>query len=158
MTIKQLFILISILLSVPMAPSSFAGDKEHANDQMKHHTMMAHINDGRISLGLPQHMKAHQLTNMRSHVEAVQAIIGLMAEGDFNTAAEIAHSKLVLTEEMKEMCNMFDNSNFRKLGLEFHESADILGETLKTKDINKSLSALHTTMGYCVQCHATFRQ
>ena len=147
-----------MLFSMGMVLTSFADDNEHAVGQMEPHNMMGHINDGRISLGLSQQMKMHQLTNMRSHLEAVQTIIGLIGDGDFNTASEIAHSKLGLTEEMKKMCNMFDNSNFKKLGLQFHESADTLGEVLKTKDMNKSLRALHTTMGYCVQCHATFRQ
>jgi hypothetical protein len=158
MAIKQLIILVGMLFSMGMVLTSFAGDNEHASEQMDHHNMMVHMNDGRISLGLPQQMKMHQLANMRSHVEAVQTIVGLMADGDFNAASEIAHSRLGLTEEMKTMCNMFDNSNFKKLGLQFHESADVLAEVLKTKDMNKSLRALHTTMGYCVQCHATFRQ
>jgi len=52
----------------------------------------------------------------------------------------------------------FENENFKNLGLAFHKSGDALGATLKTKDLNKSLGALHTTMSYCVQCHATFRQ
>ena len=125
---------------------------------MRNHSMMSHANDGRISLGLSPQMKTHQLANMRSHVEAIQTIIGLIGNGDFDRASEIAHSKLGLTEEMKRMCNMFNNEDFKNLGFQFHKSADTLGETLKTKDINKSLHALETTMGYCVQCHATFRQ
>ncbi|MFQ5443362.1 MAG: hypothetical protein ACE5EK_01975 [Nitrospinales bacterium] len=59
---------------------------------------------------------------------------------------------------MKKMCNSFENEEFKNLGLAFHKSGDELGEALKTKDITKSLRALHTTMGYCVQCHTTFRQ
>jgi hypothetical protein len=50
------------------------------------------------------------------------------------------------------------HNDFKLLGLAFHESGDVLANTLKTKDANKSLSALQTTLGYCVQCHATFRQ
>jgi len=116
------------------------------------------VNDKRVSLGLPPHMKTHQLMNMRSHVEAVQTIIGLMAGGNFNEASGVAHSRLGLTEEMKRMCNMFQNEDFRTLGFQFHKSADHLAEVLKTKDMKKSLDALHNTMGYCVSCHATFRQ
>jgi hypothetical protein len=54
----------------------------------------------------------------------------------------------------KEVCNMLENEAFRNLGLAFHKS----GDALQTKDATESLQALHTTMGYCVQCHATFRQ
>ena len=152
MTIKQMTILFCMLFSIGMIITSFADDNEHTVAQMEHH------NDGRISLGLSPQQKIHQLANMRSHVEAIQTIIGLIANRDFNAASEIAHSKLGLTEKMKKMCKMFDNNNFKKLGLQFHQSADVLGEILKTKDMNKSLRALQTTMGYCVQCHATFRQ
>jgi cytochrome c556 len=53
---------------------------------------------------------------------------------------------------------MSDNKDFAKLALEFHQSGDQLGDTLKTGDMKKSLHALQTTMNYCVQCHSTFRQ
>jgi hypothetical protein len=138
--------------------NSFAENKDQTMEHMMHHDKMPSIVDGRISLGLSPAMKQHQLSNMRSHVEAVQSIIGLISEGSFDNASQIAHSKLGLTEEMKKMCNMFENEAFRNLGLEFHKSGDELGDALQTKDITKSLRALHTTMGYCVKCHASFRQ
>jgi hypothetical protein len=103
-------------------------------------------------------MKQRQLTNMRSHVEAIQSIVGMLAEGEYDNAAHVAHSRLGLTDEMKKMCDMFDNVDFKKLGLAFHKSGDELGDALQTKDLNKSLRALHNTMEYCVQCHAKFRQ
>ncbi len=152
---KNIFSTVFILLlyAVPVYAQS---EKE----VIVNHRMMMNdtINDKRISLNLPPHMKVHQLENMRSHVEAVQAIIGLIAEQNFIKASEVAHTKLGLTAEMKRMCSMFNNEGFRTLGFQFHKSADELAETLKTKDMKKSLQALQNTMGYCVQCHATFRQ
>ena len=56
------------------------------------------------------------------------------------------------------MCNMFDNDDFKNMGLAFHNSGDDLGDVLQTKDTAKSLRALRSTMNYCVQCHASFRQ
>ena len=82
----------------------------------------------------------------------------IIADGEFDKASETAHSKLGLTEEMKEMCSMFNNNDFSALGLAFHESGDALGDVLTTRDTNKSLNALNTTLGFCVQCHAAFRQ
>ena len=127
---------------------------------MDHHAMHhQHIIDERLSLGLSPEMKQHQLKNMRSHVVAVQSIVGHLANNEFDQAAQVAHSELGLTEEMRKMCStMSDNENFRKLGLAFHQSGDDLGDTLKKKDLKKSLQALQTTMNYCVQCHAAFRQ
>jgi len=155
---KRVAALLIFSLSIGVGSISFAADTEQQVGMMHQHSMMSHGNDERISLGLPPKMKTHQLMNMRSHLEAIQTIIGLMGVGDFDKASEVAHAKLGLTEDMKKMCNLFKNDNFRKLGFQFHDSADVLSETLKTKDMNKSLQALQNTMGYCVQCHATFRQ
>jgi hypothetical protein len=116
------------------------------------------MDDKRTSLNLSPMMKQHQLANMRSHIEAIKSIVGLIAEGDFDNASKTAHTKLGLTEEMKQMCNMFGNEEFKKLGMEFHESGDELGDVLQKKDVNLSLKAINRTMGYCIQCHATFRQ
>jgi hypothetical protein len=158
MIIKQVKILFVMLYFAGMALTAYANDKDGPMEEMTHHNMKHSMNDGRISLSLSPEMKQHQLSNMRSHLTAVQEIIGLIAEEEFEKASKIAHSKLGLTEEMKKMCNMFNNNDFRLLGLAFHESGNALGDALKTKDTKKALRALHATMGYCVQCHATFRQ
>jgi len=146
---------------VGVAFTSHAKDSSESMDEMTHHNMM-HMNetnvDGRVSLGLSAKVKQHQLSNMRSHLKAVQDIIGFIAIEDFDQASQTAHSKLGLTEKMEKMCNMFDNDDFKKLGLAFHESADVLGDVLQEKDTGKSLHALRNTMNYCIQCHATFRQ
>ncbi|MBT3414921.1 MAG: cytochrome C [Nitrospina sp.] len=154
---RKAVIIISILFFAGLTVNSSAEDKTHSMDEGSHHKMHS-VKDERISLGLSPAMKQHQLANMRNHVEAVQSIIGLLSEGAFDKASHIAYSKLGLTKEMEKMCNNFENENFKNLGLAFHKSGDALGATLKTKDLNKSLGALHTTMSYCVQCHATFRQ
>jgi hypothetical protein len=147
--------LIGILFLAGWVSNSFAEDKAH---MMGHKMPMHSMKDKRISLGLSPMMKKHQLENMRAHVEAVQSIIGLLAESSFIKASKIAYSKLGLTKKMEKMCNSFKSETFRNLGLAFHKSGDALGDALQTKNRTKSLQALHTTMGYCVQCHATFRQ
>ena len=158
MRIKQAAIFPVMLFLLGAAQLSTAKDEDGSMGGMMHHNMMHSMNDGRISLGLSPEMKQHQLANMRSHLEAVQSIVGSIAKQEFDQASEIAHSKLGLTEEMQQMCNMFNNDGFRELGLAFHKSGDVLGDTLATKDTNKSLRALQDTLGYCVQCHSTFRQ
>ena len=156
--IRQVTLLFSMVACATMALVSYAAENSGPEEQMTHHNMKHSMNDGRISLGLSPEMKQHQLSNMRSHLEAVQAIIGLIAQEEFEQASEIAHSALGLTEDMKKMCNMFNNENFRDLGLAFHASGDALGDALQTQDSDAALLALQATLGYCVQCHATFRQ
>ncbi len=139
------------------ALNALAGDSGDMG-QMHQHSMQHTMADNRISLNLSPMMRQHQLSNMRSHVEAVQSITGLLASGKFEEASQVARSKLGLTDEMKKMCNMFENEEFNKLGTAFHKSGDALGDALQSKDMKKSLQALHDTMDYCVRCHATFRQ
>jgi len=161
---KKLMIITGAVLLIGFSFHALAEDHadsmhgmmhQHGMSMMKDHRM---ANDDRISLNLPAGMKQHQLANMRSHLEAVRNIVGLLANSEFDKASSIAHNKLGLTPEMKKMCNMFDNDDFRKLGLAFHKSADELGDVLKKGDLKSSLAALHRTMNSCVQCHATFRQ
>lgn len=155
---KTISVLLGVLLLNGIATSSFATGDDGAMGQMTHHNKEHAMNDNRISLELSPQMKQHQLSNMRSHMEAVQSIVGFLAKGEFDQAAQVAHSKLGLTDEMKKMCGMFGNEKFKSLGLAFHDSGDKLGNALQTKDMSKSLQALNETTGYCVQCHATFRQ
>ena len=154
---KKVAKLIKVLLLGMLPFGAIAADESDTMGHMMHHQMRA-VDDQRISLDLSPEMKQHQLTTMRSHVEAVQLIVDMLTEGEYDKAAQVAHSRLGLTEEMKKMCDMFDNADFKKLGLAFHKSGDELGDALQTKDLNKSLHALDNTLKYCVQCHAKFRQ
>lgn len=114
--------------------------------------------DNRISLGLSTKVQHRQLVNMRTQMQATQTIIGLLAEGKFERASTISHTKFGLTDEMKQIYDLSKNEDFKKLGLAFHNSATELETALQTKDMKNSLQALRNTMGYCVQCHNKFRQ
>lgn len=155
---KAYWIAAGALALVLSGSAGYAAMESGVSGHMLAHAGMHSAKDDRVSLQLPAGMKHEQLANMRSHLEAIQAITGLVVAGDFDQASRVAHLKLGMTEKMKRMCNSFKNEGFRKLGLAFHESGDVLGEVLQTRDMNKSLKALETTMGYCVQCHASFRQ
>ena len=155
---KQNFTLFGLLWMIAISAPIHAQAMEHDMKEMNHHHMMHADSDKRISLKLPAAMKVSQLAMMRGHLEAVNKIIADISIGEFDAAAQIAHQKLGLTPEMKKMCNMFGNDNFRTLGLAFHQSADKLSDVLKTGNLKQSLAALHNTMNFCVQCHATYRQ
>ena len=113
--------------------------------------------DNRISLNLTPPIKHRVLVNMRAHLAATQAIIGLLAEEKFDQAYKISRAKLGLSEEMKQIYDRTNNEGYRNLGLAFHDSADELATALQTKNMKISLQALRNTMGYCVQCHNKFR-
>ena len=160
---KTLIFLIASFIWPNLISSSYADNSaeklaaEKPATHKNHHTDKNNP-DSRISLNLPPHMQQHQLATMRGHLEAVQTIVDLIAKSEFTNASAIAHQKLGLTEEMKHMCEMINNQEFRELGMAFHKSADALSEALLTQNIDASLKALNTTLGYCTQCHAQFRQ
>jgi len=159
-TIWMMVGVLPLMIASLSAQAEDASPYKHSSMESSHmvHQGMAGISDKRISLGLGPQQKQHQLANMRSHLEAVQSIVGMIAENRFDEASVVAHEKLGLTPEMKAMCNMFENKDFKAMGLAFHQSGDALGDTLTTKNLKQSLQALHTTMNYCIQCHATYRQ
>lgn len=158
---KNILIAASIFIGAIGLNAAFAAGEEMQNQNHQHDMSMHHdmsMMDMRTSLGVTGEMKQHQLSNMRSHVEAIKTITGLMAENKFEEASKIAHSKLGQAPEMLAMCGNFNNEKFTTLGLAFHKSGDDLGDALHTKDVNVSLRALNKTMQYCVECHATYRQ
>ncbi len=106
---KKILLVVSTFIGIAGFNGVFADDeKMHMGN---HHHEMSEM-DTRTSLGVSPEMKQHQLSNMRSHVEAIKSIVGLMAENKFEDASIIAHAKLGLTPEMKEMCSMFNNEKF----------------------------------------------
>lgn len=151
---------VTVLVLAGLAGAALATTTETALPEKPHHHH--HLDkiaeDTRIPLNLAPAMKQHQLANMRMHLEAIQAITGLMAENRYAEASEIAHLKLGLTAEMQMMCESYDNKNFAAMGLAFHKSGNELGDALKTGDSKASLQALNKTMGYCVECHSAYRQ
>jgi len=160
---KKIFVAVILISGMPSP--ALAEEMNMMHHHMEHGMIqgmdqagMAESGDPRTSLNLPAPMRLRQLAMMREHLAAVQSIVGLLAENKFDEASAIAHHKLGLTPEMKKKCNMVGTSDFRALRLTFHKRADELSDVLKTGNMKRSLSALHTTINSCVQCHATFRQ
>jgi len=152
--------ILVIVLSLILLTSCNNKPKEVQTEKVEETTekITFQSNDKRFSLELNAMQKEHQLVHMRDHLEAVQAIITLLAEDNYEIASKVAYKKLGSTTEMKMMCGSFGSKKFETLGLEFHKSADKMSEVFKQKNKNASLQALSNTMNYCKQCHKTFRQ
>lgn len=116
------------------------------------------INENRTSLNLTPRMKHRLLSNMRAQLAATQTIIGLLAAERFDRAATTARSRLGMSDDLKQIYGTARNDGLDQLLLATQASVDELANTLQTKDLKKSLQALRSTMGNCVQCHKRFRQ
>ena len=155
---KTIVLVASLVLAVLFSSCQEKVKKEEDKLIEESATNAMEIDDGRISLNLNPMQKNHQLSNMRSHLEAIQEIVVLLSEENYDDASDLAYMKLGSTTEMKMMCASFGDKGFENLGLEFHKSADKMSEIFKQRNKNKSLEALSNTMNYCVQCHATYKQ
>lgn len=146
----------SLLLGISLGLPGLLLAQNLEHDHSMHHAM--NMQDDRISLNMSPQMKQHQLQNMRAHLAAVQEIISQLSENKFDAASRTAHQKLGLTKEMASMCNRFENEEFKSMGINFHKSADEMGEVIAKGNMQTSLAALNKTLGYCVSCHEKFRQ
>lgn len=152
--------LLAVLLATPAIVRGSGMDMGTGHHMEMHDSGMMGMQgtDNRTSLGLSGPMRRTQLAMMRDHLKAVNAIVELIAARKFDEASRVAHQNLGLTPQMRKMCDMFANVQFRRMGIAFHKSADHLGDVLKTRDTKASLNALHDTMNYCIACHQSFRQ
>lgn len=115
--------------------------------------------DARKPVPLLAMMANHQKQNMREHLVAVQEIVSALAANDF-AAVEKAAAKVGFSEQMGMMCNHMGAGapGFSEQALQFHHTADGIGEAARKKDAAGVLKALDATLQTCTACHETWKQ
>lgn len=115
--------------------------------------------DKRKPVPLSPTMALHQRQSMREHLEVIQSIVGALAKEDFK-AVEQAVKKIGYSKQMEQMCTHMGAGadGFTELAIQFHKTADTIGEAARLKDQTAVLSALSKTLQTCTSCHAQFRQ
>jgi hypothetical protein len=138
-------LLLGLLVAVPRA-------EEHPMTSMS-------AADARRPLPLLAAMAAHQRENMREHLAAVQAVVGAIGRDDMDAVAEAA-ARLGYSEAMGRMCEHMGAAapGFTAMALDFHRTADTIGDAARRGDRAGALSALDRTLQRCVACHAAYRQ
>lgn len=113
----------------------------------------------RKPLPLPAMMAEHQKQNMREHLAAVQAIVAAIGRDDMDGVAK-ASARIGYSEAMGQMCEHMGAAapGFTAMALNFHHTADTIGEAARRGDRAGVLAALDRTLKTCVGCHATYRQ
>jgi cytochrome c556 len=131
-----------------------------ARTRAEDHSMMSRsAGDTRQPLFLLAMMADHQKQNMREHLAAVQAIIAAIGRDDMDAVSSAA-TRLGYSEAMGQMCEHMGAAapGFTPMALNFHHTADTIGEAARRGDRTGVLSALDRTLQTCVGCHATYRQ
>jgi len=115
--------------------------------------------DTRQPLILLAPMAEHQKQNMREHLAAIQGIVAAIGHDDMDGVAKAA-SRIGYSETMGQMCEHMGAATpgFTSLALDFHHTADTIGDAARRGDRAAALSALDRTLQACVGCHATYRQ
>jgi hypothetical protein len=115
--------------------------------------------DTRQPLPLLAAMATHQKQNMREHLAAIQAIVGAIGRDNMDGVAKAA-ARLGYSETMGQMCQHMGAAapGFTPMALNFHHTADTIGDAARRGDRAGVLSALDRTLQTCVGCHSTYRQ
>ena len=138
--------------------------------------MMSQAEDSRQLVDFPPHLRQHMLSNMRSHLEALEEILTALSAGDSSKAAKIADTRLGLDSPGAAACNPESSGNMsamaammaehmpiemRGLGLAMHQSAsDFAKEAAKVQpgdDMKPTLAALSQVTQRCAACHSAYR-
>ena len=148
-----------------------------AAEQNDHQHMSPKMTDTRKEVEVPPPMRAHMLSNMRSHAEAISEILVALSQGDGAKASMTAESRLGLsapgsaackpgaaTGELGEAPAMMARhmpDDMRALGMAMHEQASKFAEeAAKVKqgaDLRPALAALAQVTQGCSACHAAYR-
>jgi hypothetical protein len=121
-------------------------------------------NDARIEVAFPPALKEHTLRNMRDHLLALQLIQDALSRGDFETASQIAETRLGLSS--LRLHGAHDVTKYMPAGMQdigsgMHAAAS--GFALEasnagaTGDVQKAIAALSLVTSQCVACHAAYR-
>jgi cytochrome c556 len=130
-----------------------------ASAQHHHHHHHATGPDQRKPVPMTAEMAAHQLSNMRDHLQAIHGVVASLAKKDF-AGVKAAAAKLASSPEMTMMCKNLGQGveGFTQMGLAFHSSGDDLVAAAEKKDEKLILAKLERTLNTCTTCHAAFRQ
>jgi cytochrome c556 len=104
-------------------------------------------------------MAQHQKENMRAHLVAIQQIVAALGHDDFD-AVMTATGRIGYSDTMAQMCTHMGAGapGFTDLALNFHHTADTIGEAARRHDRGAVLAALGNTLQTCTGCHAAYRQ
>jgi hypothetical protein len=115
--------------------------------------------DKRTPVPLLPMMANHQKQNMRDHLVAVQEIVSALATKDF-AGIEKSAGRIGFSEQMGQMCTHMGAGapGFTEQALDFHHTADKIGDAAKKHDSDAVMKALTDTLTTCTSCHAMFKQ
>lgn len=123
--------------------------------------------DTRELVELPPMMQTHLLESMRDHMSTINDILAALAEGDVDTAAAEAESRLgmsSLTKHGGAHLAQFYPQGMQDIGTQMHHAASQFTIIVKDEDFGddplaqqKIFQALQNITENCNACHQSYR-
>ena len=116
--------------------------------------------DSRELVELPEMMQRHMLANMRDHLAAIDDILGYLAEGETDQAAEAAENRLGMSSLQAHGAShmaQFMPAGMRAIGTSMHRAASRFALVAQEGDAAPAYRALTEVTSACVACHAAYR-
>jgi hypothetical protein len=114
----------------------------------------------RVLVELPEGMQEHMLANMRGHLAALDEILGDLAAGNTDQAAQTAEQQIGLSSleahQASRMAPYFPKG-MREAGMNMHRAASRFALVVQEGDPSKTFAALHQVTAACVACHSAYR-
>lgn len=146
------------LLAACQSPHTGSGDHAHATGHA------GTVTDTRQPVRFPEPMRIHTLANMRDHLDVMGQITAALAQGAYDTAADLAEQRLGMSS--LALHGAHDVARYMPQGMQdagtaMHRSASRLARQARdasaTGEIAPVLSAMATLNQTCVACHAAYR-
>ncbi len=125
------------------------------------------VEDTRELVKLPQMMQAHMLANMRDHLVALDEILGQLAQGRTDKAAEIAEKRLGMSSlslHGAEHLGKFMPKAMGQIGTQMHRAASRFVIAAQNAEFEpgkesqrKVYGALQKVTENCNACHQAYR-
>ncbi len=120
--------------------------------------------DARQFVEMPVEALAALRAEMIDFQGALNAIIGALAEQQFDQAADIAEKQIGMSAMGRHRSSppnarpgMFMPNDMHGIARSMHGSASEFAKVAKTGDTAKALGALQVVTGACVACHRSYR-
>jgi hypothetical protein len=123
--------------------------------------------DPREFVSLPKPMREHMLANMRDHLATLDAVVGDIAENQFDVASKLLEERLGMSSlplhHAAAMAPYFPKP-MQDAGTNMHHAASRLAIALQDASVAQSFdairqvnAALHEITSSCVACHTGYR-
>lgn len=125
-------------------------------------TFSAFVNadDARNKVELPAMMQEHMLANMRDHLATIDKILGHLAKGELDKAADAAENRLGMSSLESHGAShlaQFMPQEMQAMGTNMHRAASRFALKAQEGDATAAYKSLQEITAACVACHAAYR-